>query len=912
MPEIRIATSNPYIDARIKYWAASNGSTANSSNISVTIEVIRTNEWTGASYGLMNTSVKCNGETKNENNFRVSITNQSWVLIFAKAFTVKHNDNGTKTCDINISSSSDFGLSFSKQISYTLPTIPRYTSIKSFSAVSKTNSSITFNWSTADIISNFTCNFNGAQMYSSNTDTNSGSFTVGGLPENTTYSNITITVTRKDSGLTTTSSPIPPASTTWTQHTSNLALNSRGINSIALSWSSNYACDSICIYNGGTPIYSADGFNTTNGTVTLSPSNWSSIAPGKTYSLTINVRRKASQWWSMSGTISVTTLALPVVNGSTPNAFNIGNNLTVSVSNAANAAYSLIFQTYQSNWTTYKIVNVAQGTTNTTLSLTASDLYNMCPMSNTLATRVTCQVTVNSVTYPPNEYYYITANVTNSNPTFSDFMWETNVGTNINNIISGTTNMITGYGGLRLKFAANSAAAVNSASVVSLETKILFSGSVITTGTIPYSSSAFNFDISTTNITTAGTYTIQINALDSRKNRSGVVSYSFTVFAYKKPSISASMYRFNNFEQATLISLTGNIAKTTVSGVQKNAITSLKYRYTESGTPYPNTYENLTEYTTSNITGTDNLLLTFNKTDSSNPFKTLAYEKSYIFQFVLTDKMEFSTVFEVFVAQGTPLMSVSEDGYVGIGMIPDFESASKLQVSTDIMANGKNILTEIDKKFNTANVVNNLTTTAAGYALDARQCQALNASISTLSNTASGLSTTLSNLSTTVSGKAPTNHASSGTGYGVGSTANYGHVKTRNDLNASAYAAGEALSAYQGYVLNQKLPDSGWKLLLGNGNSGESNNGISYRLKNGFVTLVINLGGSTNITIGTNWTYISTLPGGYRPSINIQFAGKTPGTSNTQLWQINTEGLIYAAAVSSSVYSRASITFPVN
>lgn len=66
MPEIRIATSNPYIDARIKYWAASNGSTANSSNISVTIEVIRTNEWTGASYGLMNTSVKCNGETKFE------------------------------------------------------------------------------------------------------------------------------------------------------------------------------------------------------------------------------------------------------------------------------------------------------------------------------------------------------------------------------------------------------------------------------------------------------------------------------------------------------------------------------------------------------------------------------------------------------------------------------------------------------------------------------------------------------------------------------------------------------------------------------------------------------------------------------------------------------------------------------
>lgn len=57
----------------------------------------------------------------------------------------------------------------------------------------------------------------------------------------------------------------------------------------------------------------------------------------------------------------------------------------------------------------------------------------------------------------------------------------------------------------------------------------------------------------------------------------------------------------------------------------------------------------------------------------------------------------------------------------------------------------------------------------------------------------------------TFNGKAPNNHASTGTGYGVGTTANYGHVKTRNDVNASSYVAGEALSAYQGYVVNNKI-----------------------------------------------------------------------------------------------------------
>ncbi|MBA4699895.1 MAG: phage tail protein [Ruminococcus sp.] len=61
----------------------------------------------------------------------------------------------------------------------------------------------------------------------------------------------------------------------------------------------------------------------------------------------------------------------------------------------------------------------------------------------------------------------------------------------------------------------------------------------------------------------------------------------------------------------------------------------------------------------------------------------------------------------------------------------------------------------------------------------------------------------------TFNGKAPTNHASSGTGYGVGTTANYGHVKTRNDLNASSYVQGEALSAYQGYLLNTKINSLG-------------------------------------------------------------------------------------------------------
>ena len=44
-------------------------------------------------------------------------------------------------------------------------------------------------------------------------------------------------------------------------------------------------------------------------------------------------------------------------------------------------------------------------------------------------------------------------------------------------------------------------------------------------------------------------------------------------------------------------------------------------------------------------------------------------------------------------------------------------------------------------------------------------------------------------------------HASPTTDFGVGTTSNYGHCKTINNLTTSSYKNGEALSAYQGYLL---------------------------------------------------------------------------------------------------------------
>lgn len=55
----------------------------------------------------------------------------------------------------------------------------------------------------------------------------------------------------------------------------------------------------------------------------------------------------------------------------------------------------------------------------------------------------------------------------------------------------------------------------------------------------------------------------------------------------------------------------------------------------------------------------------------------------------------------------------------------------------------------------------------------------------------------------------PSSHASTASTYGLGTTTNYGHVKTINALTQSSHADGTALSAYQGYLLNiNKAPNS--------------------------------------------------------------------------------------------------------
>lgn len=111
-----------------------------------------------------------------------------------------------------------------------------------------------------------------------------------------------------------------------------------------------------------------------------------------------------------------------------------------------------------------------------------------------------------------------------------------------------------------------------------------------------------------------------------------------------------------------------------------------------------------------------------------------------------------------------------------------------------------------------------------------------------------GLSTTSTNavqnrvVTTQLNNKAPTNHAATHTGYGVGTPSDYGHVKTINDLNQSSFSSGNALSAYQGYVLNRRIT-------LLDDNKAESNHSHGSILSNGDILVNGNIRNGDRLVI---------------------------------------------------------------
>lgn len=126
-----------------------------------------------------------------------------------------------------------------------------------------------------------------------------------------------------------------------------------------------------------------------------------------------------------------------------------------------------------------------------------------------------------------------------------------------------------------------------------------------------------------------------------------------------------------------------------------------------------------------------------------------------------------------------------------------------------------------------------------------------------------------------INGKAPTSHASTGSTYGLGTTSNYGHCKVINDLTHSSFANGEALSAYQGKLLNDKCAIIDYTASCTFPNS-TKNAGLAYKIGR---LAVIQM--SVTPTTTNGWGILFRVPSALYPSplydSGIPFYAADPG-----------------------------------
>lgn len=464
--------------------------------------------------------------------------------------------------------------------------------------------------------------------------------------------------------------------------------------SASFKWSANAECDFVQYsLNNGSWV------NTSGSTFTIE-----GLSPNTTYSVKINVRRKDSQLWTQSGVLNVKTLPITTLSNGDSLGFNIGSNLLLKFAdydmNFSYIQFSILKEGTDDEWVENVIsIDVAQGTQEYTLltSGVSTQLYQNCVHANQVRFRVEVSTEIEGNMY--GNTYYGFANVTNSNPTFTSFDYG-NTDSNIQNMLGNKAYILQNYGQMRATIpVANKAVGVNYAVVVSyIATITNSSNTVLITKTVDFSSSqAVSIDFGS--FSDVGTYSINVVALDSRGNLSNVVKNNFYVLAYHIPTLQVDIDRVNNFEQEIELKLTSVYSKVMLSNQQKNNTFTIQFRYREAGSSSWSSLQSISDYTSTSSSVTD-ITVTATRT-AANPLATLPSEKSYDFEFIVKDKV--TSVSNTYtLIQGIPIMIEGDNGVIGVGMIPDWDSSNLLQVGSDIVATDsqgiqKAILSELSK-----------------------------------------------------------------------------------------------------------------------------------------------------------------------------------------------------------------------
>lgn len=449
-----------------------------------------------------------------------------------------------------------------------------------------------------------------------------------------------------------------------------------------VSWKADSTCDALQ-YSLNKGVWVA----TSGATFTIND-----LSPGTKYELKIKVRRKDSQLWKESGSLTFETV--PIVSiSTTPISFNIGGTLTLSFLNHENnSSFLRLYQKDKSNeWMLItEVLDIQAESYTWDLSEFANNMYTNTPNSNQSEVRIDCGTEIGKKEYL-NSYLGI-ANVVNSNPVLSDFSFS-NTDTKTNEMFKTSNDFITYFGNLKVDI---QKAVPKNASKISYYNIGVSNGDLLTIKKIDESTNDISVQFDT--FTTSGTYRVAVEAVDTRGNISESVTKEFNVYNYHTPTASITMERINKFEKETSLTITGFLSRVSKNEINQNDLLSLKYRYKENNGDWTE-YAEITP--TKSNSGND-IKVSYN----NSVFITLKTNSSYNFEFILEDKIQ-PISFNVSVGQGIPVLTILDDRKVLIAEAPTEENLAKpnnLIVGSDILARDtdgaqKEIFKEIRRLF---------------------------------------------------------------------------------------------------------------------------------------------------------------------------------------------------------------------
>ena len=649
------------LTGRIVWSSSSQGPAANASTVTATIQAARTDAYgptTGTFSGAL--EVYNSGE---EGFDAYESVNDDWVDLYSMTKTVPHNSDGTGSCYIygiiyGPSGTSMGGRVVEGDATVTLDRIPRYTSITSFTVSKRNETSVTYNFSTADICDYAEYSTNNGSSWTGVdiADGKSGSFNVTGLSPNTTY-NFKLRVRRKDSQLKTESSTVQQ--TTYKVPTQSLS--SKTETSITMAWSIDSTADYIWYSKDNGSNWTAVGsVNATSGSYTIS-----GLTANTAYNIKTRVRRKAPQTTYDTAASSQTTYNYPYVSAVGSNPLVIGNSQTLTLYNPLSR--SVTVRMYQNSASGTQLYSGTTSGTSITFTPTASTLYASIP--NSTDSNCVYSVIYGSSTKTTSTYKYQI--VGNETPTFSNFTYaDTNSTTTA---LTGNNQIIVnGYSNVTATIStANKAVAKNSATMNNYTLSI---GSQ--SAQANYSESS---DVSMS-LTKVNSGAIKVTANDSR-GLGTPVTKNATIKNYVKPATTnLTATRSNNGVGETVtLSFAGTWWNDSFGSVA-NSIQNIAYYFKKSTASAWTTGSTTITFSTSGNNFSGSLAIAGDT--SSQGF---AAADSYYIKIVVTDRLDHSVEFQTTIGSGTPALAIYKDN-VAIGQQYDTNAGGKLQVNGDIKA----------------------------------------------------------------------------------------------------------------------------------------------------------------------------------------------------------------------------------